>query len=41
MGSEELKESEGELDWSVFPFKEAEEVCKTFMYGAAKYGRPF
>ena len=35
------KETEGKLDWSVFPFKEAQEVCKVFVAGAIKYGAPF
>jgi hypothetical protein len=35
------KETEGKLDWSVFPFNEAQEVCKVFVEGARKYGAPF
>lgn len=35
------KESTGKPDWSVFPFKEAEDVVKVFEYGSNKYGAPF
>lgn len=35
------KESAGKPDWSVFPFKESEEVVKVFEYGSKKYGAPF
>lgn len=36
-----LKEDVGKLDWSVFPFEEAEVVVRAFEYGAMKYGSPF
>ena len=35
------KHTAGKRDWSVFPFKECEEVLKVFEYGADKYGAPF
>lgn len=35
------KEITGKVDWSVFPFAEAEEVCIVFANGAKKYGAPF
>lgn len=35
------KEYEGKVDWSVFPFKEAENVVRVFEYGKRKYGRAF
>lgn len=41
MGDQTLKQDIGKPDWSVFPFKETEEVLKVFEYGAIKYGRPF
>lgn len=39
--SEGPKETAGKLDWSVFPFTEAEHVCKVFEGGAVKYKAPF
>jgi hypothetical protein len=35
------KETEGKIDWSVFPFVEAQAVVRVFEYGARKYKAPF
>ncbi len=35
------KQTEGKLDWSVFPLTEAQEVCKAFIAGKKKYGKAF
>lgn len=35
------KELADKTDWGIFPFAEAEHVCKVFEYGAKKYGAPF
>ena len=41
MSNYSIKDSEGKTAWQYFPFRECEEVAKTFEYGAKKYNKPF